>query len=109
MEDGAGTYQNICTASDGTVTSSNRTTATTKKANTHGFKVGSNVYYTSTTYAANANISGQNVVASMIGSLFDSRYSFNTTLTAGSLTAYKPIYLVGEVNTEDGLYYLDTV
>ena len=46
MEDSSGTYQNICTASDGTVTASNKTTAKTKKANTNGFKISSSIYYT---------------------------------------------------------------
>ena len=107
MEDVNGTYQNICTASDGTVTSSNRTTTTTKIANTNGFKVGGKVYYTNTSYAANTNISGGAVVWSSI-SLFDSRYALNTTLTANSLTPFVPLYLVGTIHS-DGLYYLDTV
>lgn len=105
MEDGSGTYQNICTASDGTLTSNNRTTATTKIANTNGFKLGSNIYYTSTTYGANSNINSYSVIYNNV-SLFDSRYAFNTSLTAGSLTAYKPVYLVGTIGT-DGLFYLD--
>lgn len=105
MEDAYGTYQNICTASDGTVTSSNRTTGT-KYANTNGFKVGSPIWYTNTGYNANTNISGYGNVYKTF-QLFDTRYSFNTTLTAGSLTAYKPLYLVGTIHS-DGLYYLDT-
>ncbi len=108
MEDGAGTYQNICTASDGTVTSANRTTATTKKANTNGFKVGGTVYYTTTTYAANTNISGWGVVYRGYQRLFDSRYCINSTLTANFLTPYQPVYLVGTVNVNDSLYYLDS-
>jgi len=107
MEDGNGTYQNICTASDGTLTASNRTTATTKKANPNGFRVGSTVSYTNTTYAANTHISGNNVVYTN-ATLIDSRYSLNTTLTANSLTPQAPVYLVGEIGS-DGLYYLDTV
>ena len=107
MEDGNGTYQNICTASDGTVTTSNRTRATTKIANANGFKIGSNIYYASTSYNANTNITGWGAVYSSYGNVFDSRYSLNTTLTAGSLTAYKPIYLVGTVKS-DNLFYLDT-
>ena len=106
MKDSAGTYQNICTASDGTVTSSNRTTDTTKKANTNGFEVGSPIWYCTGNYNANTNISGWGNVYSST-SVIDSRYSLNTTLTAGSLTAYKPVYLVGTVKT-DGLFYLDT-
>ena len=107
MEDANGTYQSICTASDGTVTSSNRTTGT-KIANSHGFKVGSSIWYVNTNYNANTNISGQNVVYSAV-SIFDTRYAFNTTRAAGSLTPYAPIYLVGTINVTDGLYYLDQV
>ena len=105
MEDGDGTYQNICAASDGTITSSNRTTATTKIVNTSGFRIGGKVYYSNTNYGPNTNISGYGVVYNTI-SLFDSRYAFNTTLTAGSLTTYKPIYLVGTIS--NGLFYLDS-
>lgn len=107
MQDGNGTYQNICTASDGTVTSANRTTATTKIANTHGFTVGSPIYYCNANYNANTQISGSAVVYTMLGTLFDSRYAFNTTLTANSLTPYASLYLVGTINATDGLYYLD--
>ena len=113
MEDSAGTYQNICTASDGTVTTASsgngaRTTATTKKANTNGFKVGGTIYYTGTSYNADTNITGTNTIFSSYGNVFDSRYCMNTTLTAGSLTTYKPWYLVGSINATDGLFYLDT-
>ena len=109
MEDGNGTFQNICTAADGTVTSSNRTTATTKIANTHGFRVGGTIYYsTSYTYAANTNISNDSNVYSAV-SIVDSRYAFNTTLTANFLTPYTSLYLVGTINATDGLYYLDQV
>ena len=108
MEDAYGTYQNICTGSDGTVTATSRTTDTTKIANTNGFKVCSPIWYTNTTYNANTNIGGSAVIYSSI-STFDTRYSFNTTLTAGSLTAYKPLYLVGTINASDGLFYLDPV
>lgn len=106
MEDVNGTYENICTASDGTVTSSNRTTATTKIANTTGFKALGTIWYTNTTYAANTNIAGSGVVYSSYG-IFDSRYTFNTTLTANSLTPYKEVYLVGTIHN-DGLFYLDS-
>lgn len=106
MEDGNGTYQNICAASDGTITNSNRTVATTKIANTSGFKIGGKVYYSNTNYGANSNISGWGVVYTTV-SLFDTRYAFNTTLTANSLTPYKPLYLVGTVS--NGLFYLDSI
>lgn len=105
MEDANGTYQNICTASDGTATASNRTTATTKIPNSNGFKVLGTIWYCNTNYNANTNISGGSVVYSAI-SAFDSRYAFNTTLTANSLTPYKEVYLVGTINS-NGLFYLD--
>lgn len=105
MRDGNGTYQNVCTASDGTATSSNRTTATTKKANTNGFEIGSPVLYNDSSFNANANITGG--VYASIGA-FDSRYVINSTLTANFLTVYQPIYLVGTIGN-DGLFYLDTV
>ena len=106
MEDGNGTYQSICTAQDGTVTSSNRTTGANKLPNPNGFKVGGTIWFTNGNYAANTNITGW---LSMYNeySTFDSRYSLNTTLTAGSLTPYAPIYLVGTIGN-DGLYYLDS-
>lgn len=106
MEDANGTYQNICTATDGTVTSSNRTTGT-KVANTNGFKVGGCIYYTNTNYNANTNISGWGVIYKTM-SVLDSRYSLNTTLTANCLTPYTPVYLVGTINASDGLFYLDS-
>lgn len=106
MEDGNGTYQNICTASDGTVTSNNRTVEATKIANTNGFKVGGNIFYTTTTYAANSNIYGYLNVYTCVG-IFDSRYSLNTSLVANSLTPYSPVYLVGTIHS-DGLFYLDS-
>lgn len=106
MEDNSGTYQNICTASDGTVTPNNRTIGT-KIANTSGFRVGSPIYYCNTNYNANTNIAGWgNVYKTM--SAFDSRYSLNTTLTANCLTPYTQIYLVGTINANDGLFYLDS-
>jgi len=114
MRDSMGKYQNICTASDGTVTNASsgngaRTVATTKLANTHGFEVGSPIWYTTTSYNANSNISGTNVVYSSMGNVFDSRYAFNTTLTANNLTPYANLYLVGTINSTDGLFYLDSI
>lgn len=107
MQVNNGTYENICTASDGTATNSNRTTATTKKANTVGFKVGGKVYYSNSNYNANTNISGWAAVYNQCNAV-DSRYAFNTELVANSLTPYAPIYLVGSI-ASDGLFYLDTV
>lgn len=107
MEDGNGCYQNICTASNGTATGSNRTTDNTKLANANGFRVGSPIYYVATNYNANTNINGWGAIRTMQGNLFDARWSFNVTLTANSLTPFAPIYLVGTINSTDGLFYLD--
>lgn len=104
MQNADGLLENICTASDGTVTSGNRTTAKTKIANTHGFQVGGKIYYNGSTYAANTNLG--NLYNSC--GLFDSRYSFNTELVANSLTPYQMVYLVGTIH-DDGLFYFDTV
>ena len=111
MEDAFGTFQSICTASDGTATSGNRTTATTKKANINGFKVNGTLYYNGSSYNANVNMTSNNVYGS-IGAI-DSRYSLNTmtgTTAANTtgLTVYKPFYLVGSINNSDGLFYFDS-
>ena len=102
MRDGNGTYQNICTNSAGAIS---RTVDTTKKPNPNGFEIGSQIYYSASSYNANSNITGS-VYASY--GAFDSRYSLNTTLTTNCLTPYQPIYLVGTIRT-DGLFHLDTV
>ena len=94
MEDSSGTYQGIVTS---------RNYETSKSRNTNGFKIGANIYYTTTTYAANTEISGWGVVYSMYGKLFDYRLSFNAA--QGSLIGSKPIYLVGSVS--NNLFYLD--
>ena len=106
MQTGDGKYEGICTASDGTITNNNRTVATTKKANTTGFKVGGKIYYSTTNYNANTNISGWLVVYTTY-STFDSRYAINSELTNNFLTPYAPIYLVGTISN-DGLFYLDS-
>ena len=103
MEDGNGTYQGICTHTDGNI-NTNITVTSTKKANTNGFRVGSQVYYPGFNVAANTNFY-QSPYASF--GLIDTRYSLGTSLVAGSLETYKPVYLVGEVSDDDGLYYLD--
>lgn len=111
MEDANGTYQNICTASNGTVTTSNKVDTQTKKANRNGFKVNGTIYYSKTSYNASTNISGQNDVFTSHG-IFDSRYSLNTKRAANNLVPYKPVYLVGTIDYDsddaNGLFYLDT-
>ena len=106
MRDADGTFQNVCTASNGTATASNRTTATTKKANPHGFEVGGAVFYSTGNVDPSATASASYAYESY--GAFDSRYSFNTSLVAGSLTPHKPVYLVGTIHS-DNLFYLDTV
>lgn len=107
MRDGTGCYQNVCTAANGTATSSNRTTATTKKANTNGFEIYSPIWYSAGNYDANSNIAGINILYDNYG-LFDARYSFNVTRAANQLLTYKPIFLVGTINSSNGLFYLDS-
>ena len=77
MEDGNGTYQNICLDSSGGVT---RTTATTKIPNPNGFRVGGTIWFSNGNYAANTNITGWLNMYNE-SSAFDSRYTLNTTLT----------------------------
>ena len=105
MRNASGLLENICTASDGTVTANNRTTGTTKIANPHGFIVNSPIFYSATTFNANTDITGDVTIYNSTG-LFDSRYALNTSLVANSLTPYENIYLVGEIN--NGLFYLDS-
>lgn len=81
------------------------TLGTTKTAYTGGFVLGK-IYYSSggAEYATGANTSS-------IWSTYqvDLRYDFNiTTSGATALTLYKPVYLVGTVHDDDGLFYLDT-
>ena len=109
MQDGNDTYQSICVASDGTATAdpANRTTATTKLPNPNGFKVGGEIFYVATGYNAGANISGTGAMYHGYQRLFDARYAFNVTRAAGQLTPYEKLYLVGTIDTSNGLYYLD--
>ena len=118
MRDGNGTYQNVCTASDGMVTTmastdSNpqgvRTEAKTKKANAHGFEVNSPIWVSSKTYNKQTNMSTANTIFSGYGNVFDARFSFNVARASGELITYKPVYLVGTIHSDDGLFYLDTV
>lgn len=81
------------------------TLGTTKTVYTGGFILGK-IYYSSAgaEYATGANTSS-------IWSTYqvDLRYDFNiTTSGATALTLYKPVYLVGTVHDDDGLFYLDT-
>ena len=108
MEDANGTYQSICHPDN--------TTGTTKTKCTAGFKVNKTIYvnWSNTNYANNGQISGWGAVYTSKGNPIDSRYSFNTkrtttTTDAGYLVPYKQVYLVGTINDNDGLFYLDDV
>ena len=104
-------YTIIMQQSDGRwsslVTSSS--TGTSKSRNTNGFRAGSNalLMYANATYAADSNVGTYNIW-SMHSGLIDHRYSFNTANNStNGTTGYKPIYLVGTINSSDGLFYLD--
>lgn len=108
MENGNGTLEAIVTAADGVSTV---TVEPTKIVNPHGFKVGGNVFMSSSAYSANSNISGQRVLWNS-ASLADARLWFNVTRAAGQLIPYEPLYLVGEISegtNGDGLFYLDDI
>ena len=88
------------------VTSS--TVNSTKTRNTHGFRLGQVLLmYANVTYNADALVGTYNIWT-MHSGLIDHRYSFNTenNATKGT-TGYKPVYLVGIINNNDGLFYLD--
>lgn len=83
-------------------------TGTNKSRNTTGFILGNALlFYTNETKAENDAVSTYNIWQLHSG-LIDHRYSFNTAnnSTYGTI-GYKPIYLVGTVNSSDGLFYLD--
>ena len=87
------------------VTSSS--TGKTKTRNTHGFRLGQWYYNSSTTatsVAANTNITSNILWLWYTSAYVDCQYSFNSGKT---LTGHLPIYLVGTVNSNDNLFYLD--
>lgn len=102
-------YTIIMQCSDGRwesiVTSSS--TGTSKARNTHGFRLGQiALMYANATYNENATV-GDNTVWEH-AELIDHRYSFNTANdSTNGTTAVKPVYLVGAINSSDGLFYLD--
>lgn len=104
-------YTIILQCSDGRwesiVTSSS--TGTSKARNTHGFRLGQiALMYADATYNENATIGDYNVWEHYTN-VIDHRFSFNTANNSTSgTTANKPVYLVGAINSSDGLFYLDT-
>ncbi len=82
-------------------------TGTSKTRNTHGFRVSRFFYNASTTtnsVAANTVITSNILWLLYTSGYVDFRYSSNAGST---LTAHKPLYLVGTIGA-DGLFYLDT-
>jgi hypothetical protein len=99
MQNADGRWESIVTSS---------TVNSTKTRNTHGFRLGQVLLmYSNATYNADALVGTYNIWT-MHSGLIDHRYSFNTenNATKGT-TGYKPIYLVGTINSTDGLFYLD--
>ena len=76
-------------------------TATNKTVITTGLMLGEILYHASGSEYAETKASG--TIYSMYP--LDFRYSSNCGTT---LVAYKPLYLVGTINANDGLFYLDT-
>lgn len=89
-----------------TNTASSYSTGTTKTVNTNGFLLDQIRYYNTTTNLANGAKSATNVMYDKAASI-DMRYSTNCGATTNWATG-DYIYLVGTVNSTDGLFYLDT-
>ena len=94
MQTSAGTWNSLVTAS---------TTAATKTPTSKGFLLGSDILYYNNTLAANST--GGNSYGYCAIYAFDFRYSSNAGST---LVKGLPVYLVGTVNPNDGLFYLDS-
>ena len=100
MQRSDGRWESIVTSS---------TTATTKARNTNGFKLESlAVMAASYDYTENAYLPN-GYVYNRYASTLDARYSFNVANNATyGLTQKQPVYLVGTLNPNDGLFYLDS-
>ena len=100
MQDDEGKWQSIHTSAV--------STGTTKNVNTAKFRLDSNVYYMnrSSDLAAGSYLGTSQV--RVFSPNVDFRYSLNNITANGTgLTAYKPIYLVGTLDSE-GYFKLDT-
>ena len=81
-------------------TNASLSTASSKARNTVGFQLGSPIFYCNTASSAGAT----RVAATLyLAVTLDLRYSTNCAQT---LTAHRPVYLVGTLNPTDGLFYL---
>lgn len=95
MRVGTDTWESFTTGTGGTGTS--------KTKNTHGFYPGKIFYaYKSSDTASGSALGNGTVYESK--QIVDTRYSDNL---GSGLTAKKPVYLVGTINSTDGLFYLD--
>lgn len=101
MQNADGRWESIVTSSS---------TGTSKARNTRGFRLGQiALMYYNATYNENAILDNATVYETYTSGLCDHRYSFNTANNSTSgTTANKPVYLVGAINSSDGLFYLDT-
>ena len=110
MRDGNDTWQSFVLYGNSAAT---QNTGTSKAKNPVGFKLGSRVYYLakSTRIASGAQNANNEIKAYI--NVVDLRYSLNITSSntashgAVGLTRYKPVYIVGTINSSDGLFYLD--
>lgn len=110
MRDGNDTWQSFVLYGDSAAT---QTIGTSKAKNPVGFKLGSRIYYLSkSTRVASGAQNANNEIKAYIN-LVDLRFSLNITSSntashgAVGLTRYKPVYIVGTINSSDGLFYLD--
>lgn len=100
MEKPDGTWEKI------TKTSANYSTAASKTVNSNGFLLDRIVYYNTTAGKANGALLATNVCYHKAASV-DMRYSTNCGSSPGwAVGDY--VYLVGTLNANDGLFYLDS-
>lgn len=101
-------YSLAMMVADGTWQSFTTTGGTgTKTKNTNGFVLGSRIYYMNMSAAVSSGMVGHGVVREN-QSLVDLRYSLNIANTQGNgLNPNLPVFIVGSVNANDGLFYLD--
>lgn len=102
MQDASGNWQSLTTTSG---------TGVSKTVNPAGFRLGSKLYYVyrNTDVAANSRLGTSQLRANYAN--VDFRYSLNINTTAGhigNLVPFKPLYIVGTIDPETGLFYLDT-
>ena len=89
-----------------TATNATYSAGTTKSVNTTGFLLNEIRYYGTTTNLANGALAASNTCYNKAASV-DMRYSTNCGATT-TWTAGQYLYLVGSINSTDGLFYLDT-